>query len=145
MLTGKFVIFIFGLLTKITTDSATSAEYIFPCYYVYEPENLSPEQVPAFDLCTHVILIGCTGEVVGSNEVQVHSSPVDCKTGLRKVGILFIYFLFRASFNNLYITKINQACITEADQPRPQNNVLNRKFRGSSPNRPIPGFNIRIR
>ncbi len=85
MLSVKVVLVALGLLVA-TAASGGNSSYIFPCYYVYEPQRLSPEAVPALDLCTHVILIGCTGEVVNSSVVHVLTSPLDCDVGLKKVG-----------------------------------------------------------
>ncbi len=86
MLPVKVVLVALGLLVVNAASGGNSSSYIFPCYYVYEPQRLSPEAVPALDLCTHVILIGCTGEVVNSSVVHVYTSPLDCDLGLKKVG-----------------------------------------------------------
>lgn len=63
-------------------------EYIFPCYYVYEPQYLKPESIPAFDLCTHIILIGsCVGQTINSSYNSVNMKPYNCQRVLTKVCI----------------------------------------------------------
>ena len=63
--------------------------YIFPCYYVYEPEFLKPESIPAFDLCTHIILIGpCIGQTINSSFNSVSMKPYNCQRVLTKVGFV---------------------------------------------------------
>lgn len=80
------------MLTGVTVGK--KSDYIFPCYYVYEPQLLTPESIPTFDLCTHIILIGCTGEIVNSTSVQIHSKPLNCSAALAKVFLRNEWFLY---------------------------------------------------
>ena len=50
-----------------------TSNYIFPCYYYYEPQNLKPESIPANNLCTHIIIIGCFNDYLNTSQSE-HSS-----------------------------------------------------------------------
>lgn len=77
----NFTLIIF-LLVKLATS-----DYIFPCYYYYEPQTLKPESIPV-DLCTHLILINCVGETKNETRVDYYSRPYDCSLVLRKIRSL---------------------------------------------------------
>ena len=86
----QFVLIVVSLLVilEATLDSRRP-NYIFPCYYVYEPEYLKPESIPAFDLCTHIILIGpCIGQTINSSFNSVSMKPYNCQRVLTKVGFV---------------------------------------------------------
>ena len=86
----QFVLIVVSLLVilEATLDSRRP-NYIFPCYYVYEPEYLKPESIPAFDLCTHIILIGpCIGQTIKSSFNSVSMKPYNCQRVLTKVGFV---------------------------------------------------------
>ncbi len=86
----QFVLIVVSLLVilEATLDSRRP-NHIFPCYYVYEPEYLKPESIPAFDLCTHIILIGpCIGQTINSSFNSVSMKPYNCQRVLTKVGFV---------------------------------------------------------
>lgn len=64
-------------------------DYIFPCYYVYEPQNLKPESIPA-DLCTHIILIGCVHENSEESSPAILQKPYNCSNVFKKINNLKI-------------------------------------------------------
>ena len=76
------------LLFALFTSSAVAlADYVFPCYYVYEPATLKPESIPA-DLCTHVIILGCVYEQTNASTANLSRKPYDCSVVLRKLAAL---------------------------------------------------------
>jgi chitinase len=74
----------FSFSSSSTSSLKISSEYIFPCYYVYEPQTLKPESIP-FDLCTHIINIGCVIDNVNETVVSVSLQPYNCSSVLRKL------------------------------------------------------------
>jgi chitinase len=80
------LVFEFILLIWITGTQARS--YIFPCYYVYEPHVLKPESIPATDLCTHIIILGCVTEQLDETLVAHVTRPHDCSVVLDKLAAL---------------------------------------------------------
>lgn len=72
-----FFLFSFNFITIKT-------EYIFPCYYYYEPQTLKPESIPA-DLCTHIIIIGCVTEKVNETQAKYTERPYNCSIVLQKM------------------------------------------------------------
>ena len=70
----------------VTTDSAQS--FIFPCYYVYEPQLLKPEAIPAFDLCTHLIMAGCTVDNSSTSMVEAATAPFNCSAAMLRLSSL---------------------------------------------------------
>ena len=65
-----------------------SSSYIFPCYYVYEPHVLKPESIPAFNLCTHIIILGCIVEQENETLARYLTKPYDCSMVLKKLSSL---------------------------------------------------------
>ncbi len=59
--------------------------YVFPCYYYYEPNGLTPELIPT-DLCTHIILLGCIDETNLITEPL--KKPFNCSNALEKFSNL---------------------------------------------------------
>jgi chitinase len=62
-------------------------DYIFPCYYVYEPATLKPESIPV-DLCTHIIILGCVYEQTNETIANILKKPYDCSIVLTKLANL---------------------------------------------------------
>jgi GH18 family chitinase len=67
--------------------SLPSDNYIFPCYYVYEPATLKPESIPT-DLCTHVIILGCVTQNSNDSLAKYAKKPYDCSIVLKKMASL---------------------------------------------------------
>ena len=65
----------------------SNANYIFPCYYVYEPATLKPESIP-IDLCTHIIILGCVYEQTNDTVAHLLKKPYDCSYVLTKLANL---------------------------------------------------------
>ena len=84
---SKLIIILIYLL-KVNQILSSTSNYIFPCYYFYEPQNLATESIPPIDLCTHIILIGCVGEHSNETIVRYHTSPFDCSIVLKKLHLL---------------------------------------------------------
>lgn len=80
---GIFCFFI----SSTQTFAKGKTDYIFPCYYVYEPQNLKPELIPT-DLCTHIILIGCIHENSEELSPSIIKKPYNCSNVLKKVAYL---------------------------------------------------------
>jgi chitinase len=74
------------LLMLINRTSSTN--YVFPCYYFYQPDVLKPESVPSLGLCTHLIMIGCALEKVNETQVSVPMKPQNCTSALIKLAAL---------------------------------------------------------
>lgn len=74
-----FAIFInLAFLLAYVNASRSEQNYVFPCYYVYEPQVLKPESIPAFNLCTHIIILGCITENFNPTYVSYSVKPYDC-------------------------------------------------------------------
>jgi chitinase len=69
-------------------DNKDDNDYVFPCYYVYQPELLKPESVPPLDLCTHLIIMGCALEYENETRVSVPQKPQNCTNVLIKLAAL---------------------------------------------------------
>jgi chitinase len=76
------------ILLVLIKYSLQQKSYIFPCYYVYEPQLLKPEQIPPFNLCTHIIILGCIEEKVNQTYPTYLVSPYDCSIVLNKLSNL---------------------------------------------------------
>ena len=59
--------------------------YVFPCYYYYEPNGLTPEVVPTH-LCTHIIILGCVDET--NLIVEPLQKPFNCSKAFEKMAKL---------------------------------------------------------
>jgi hypothetical protein len=56
--------------------------YVFPCYYYYEPNGLTPELIPN-NLCTHIIILGCVDET--NLLVEPLQRPYNCSNAFLKM------------------------------------------------------------
>jgi hypothetical protein len=62
-------------------------DYIFPCYYVYEPATLKPESIPV-DLCTHIIILGCVYEQTNETIANILKKAIRLLDSFDKIGKL---------------------------------------------------------
>ena len=69
------------LIFLLNLFSITSG-FVFPCYYYYEPNGLTPELIPS-DLCTHIIILGCVDET--NLLVESLQKPFNCSSAFEKM------------------------------------------------------------